>query len=269
MTHAYGTPDDAPSTEYFSGLADGYARFRPSYAPAAIDAVLEGVAPPVRALDVGCGTGISTRLLAARGARVIGIDPSHDMLDQARRAGTPEGGGTVEYRLGTAEATGLPDASRDVVLCAQAFHWFDAARALAELSRVLLAGGRLALVWNVREAGDPFTDAYEAVVRRAQAAAKDAGRKVEVDRRADPAEGGWFEDVGARAFPNPHRLDLEGLLGRARSASYFPKAGPLAAELEGALREAFARHARGGVVTLAQRTEVTLARAVARRRRPA
>lgn len=262
MSDTYGTPDDAHPTQYFSGFADDYARFRPSYAAAAIDAILEGVDPPARVLDVGCGTGISTRLLAARGARVIGVDPSNDMLAEARRVKTPG----VDYHLGTAEETGQPSASRDVVVCAQAFHWFDAERALKELHRVLMRGGRLALMWNVRDEADPFTAEYDAVVRRAQAAAKDAGRKVEVNRGADPSAGGWFENVRARAFPNPHRLDLAALLGRAGSASYFPKAGPLRAELERALEAAFARHAREGAVVLAQRTEVTLADRVERRR---
>lgn len=266
--HVYGTPDDAPSTSYFTGFAGDYARFRPSYAPAAVDAVLEGLAPPVRALDVGCGTGIFTRLMAERGARVVGVDPSHDMLEEARRAPRPdpERGGAVEYRLGTAESTGLPDASRDLIVCAQAFHWFDAERALREFHRVLLRGGRLALVWNTRDDQDPFTAEYQAVVRRAQAAALERGRKVEVERSADPTRGGWFELARVQAFENPHPLDLEGLLGRARSASYFPKVGPLRDELEGALRAAFERHARDGLVRLAQRTEVTLAVRVDRRR---
>ena len=260
----YGTPDDAHPTRYFTGFADLYARCRPSYAPAALDAALEGLAPPVRVVDVGCGTGIASRLLAERGARVVALDPSHDMLAQARAAGVPEGG-AIEYRLGTAEATGLPDASRDVAVCAQAFHWFDAPRALKELHRVLLRGGRLALLWNVRDPSDPFTVAYEGVVERAQAAAKAAGRKVEVGRSAEPDEGGWFGGVRRIIFDNPHRLDLEGLLGRARSASYFPKTGPLAQELEGALLDAFGRHATDGLVTLAQRTELTLATRLDRR----
>ncbi|MCO5169084.1 MAG: class I SAM-dependent methyltransferase [Planctomycetes bacterium] len=266
MTHVYGTPDDAPSTAYFQKGADDYARYRPTYAPAAVDLVLEGLDPPARALDVGCGTGIFSRLLAARGARVVGVDPSHDMLEEARRAPPVEGEGAVEYRLGTAESTGLPDASRDLVTCAQAFHWFDAAKALKELHRVLLRGGRLALVWNVRAEGDAFTAEYDEVVRRAQAAAKAAGRKVEVTRDADPTLGGWFEGVRVQAFDNAHALDLDGLLGRARSASYFPKAGPLREDLEAALRAAFERHAREGRVALAQRTEVTLATRVDRRR---
>jgi SAM-dependent methyltransferase len=261
----YGTPDDAPSTRYFTGFADVYAKHRPSYAPAAIDAALEGFSAPVRVVDVGCGTGIASRLLAARGARVVGLDPSNDMLKEARAAGVPEGG-SIEYRLGTAEETGLPAASRDVALCAQAFHWFDAPRALKELHRVLLRGGRLALLWNVRDPADPFTIAYDEVVERAQDAAAAAGRKVEVGRSADPTQGGWFGDLRMIVFDNPHRLDLEGLLGRARSASYFPKAGPLRAELEGALTEAFHRHAKDGLVTLAQRTELTLVTRVDRGR---
>lgn len=259
---SWATPDDADPTSYFEPLAGGYARHRPAYPAAAIEAALEGIAPPARVVDVGCGTGIATRLLAAHGAHVVGVDPSHAMLEAARAEPAPPAG-RVEYRLGRAEATGLPGATFDAATACQAFHWFDAGAALRELRRLLLRGGRLALVWNVRATDDAFSRAYDEVAERARAAAEAAGRRTGGGHRAaDPTLGGHFGRVRQVALPNPHALTEEELLGRARSASYFPREGPLALELEAALRAAFAAHARDGRVILAQRTEVTLADAL-------
>src|SRR5688500_14656893 len=108
-------------TERFSGRAESYVRFRPSYPAAAIDAVLAGLGDPARlvAADVGAGTGISARLLADRGGRVDAVEPNTAM----RAAAAPHAG--VRWHGGRAQATGLPDASVDLVLCAQAYHWFD------------------------------------------------------------------------------------------------------------------------------------------------
>lgn len=249
--------DPKDATTYFSGLAAGYAKHRPTYPAAIVDAILDGFPPPARVLDVGCGTGILTRLLAERGARVVGLDPNHDMLVTARATACE--GGKPDYRLGTGEVTGQPDASRDVITCAQAFHWLDAAKALKEFARVLVQDGRLALVWNTREQVSEFDRLYDAVLKDAEAAARAAGRRVESGRSADPTLGGHFRDVRKVTAPNPQPVDLEGLLGRSRSTSYFPREGALQAELEGRLRDAFARHAKDGVITISQRAELTLA----------
>lgn len=246
-------PDPKDATTYFSGLAAGYARHRPTYPAVLVDAILAGIPAPARVLDVGCGTGILTRLLAGRGAEVVGIDPNPDMLATARAASR------LDYRLGTGEETGQPSASFDAVTCAQAFHWFQAERALPELARVLVPGGRLALLWNLREPVTEFDAVYQAVLRDAEEAARASGRRVELDRTADPTLGGHFADVRKVTAPNPQPFDLEGLLGRIRSTSYFPREGPLKGLLEGRLRDAFAAHAQDGRVTVSQRTELTLA----------
>ena len=132
----------------FGAQAAAYERGRPSYPPEAIDWMLaptEGwVAGDV--LDLGAGTGKLTTRLVERGLNVIAVDPIAEMLDVLRDTlpGTPA-------LLGTAEQIPLPDSHVDAVLVAQAWHWFDAERATAEIARVLRPGGRLGLVWNTRD----------------------------------------------------------------------------------------------------------------------
>lgn len=252
-----------PTHDYFSGLAGAYDANRPSYPVEAIDAILADLPRPIVVADIGCGTGISTRLLKARGgtqARVIGIDPNADMLRTAQEA-SRDGDRDVDYRTGTGECTGLETSSVDVVVVAQAFHWLEPREALREFHRVLKPAGRLALMWNVRDEGDDaFTSAYSDIARRSMADAREQGFETHDLRSADPTIGGLFCDARLTVFPNPHHLTLDGLLGRARSASYFPRAGnPLRDRLENELRELFEQHARDGLVTLWHRTEVTLA----------
>lgn len=249
--------------DYFSGLANVYDANRPSYPIDAIDATLANLPRQIDIADVGCGTGISTRLLKSRAgdaARVIGIDPNPDMLRAAREA-SRIAGQAIEYRNGCGESTGLDSDSADLIVVAQAFHWFKPLEALAEFHRVLRRGGRLALIWNVRDDDfDEFTRAYSDIARRSQADARAHGFQTHDLRSADPTMGGFFRDASLQRFENPHQLTLEGLLGRAYSASYFPREGnPLRKRLEDELRLLFAKHQRDGAVTLMHRTEVTLA----------
>jgi len=249
--------------EYFTGLASVYDANRPSYPVEAIDAILSGLPRPLTVIDIGCGTGISTRLLKARGGddvRVIGIDPNPDMLQQARDS-SREAELSIDYRAGAGERTGLDAGSAGLIVLAQAFHWLKPMDALREFHRVLAPGGRLALVWNVRdEEHDEFTRAYSDIAGRSMADARAQGFETHDLRSADPTVGGFFKDARLVIFPNPHRLSLDGLLGRARSASYFPRPGnPLREQLETELRALFAQHAHDGIVALWHRTEVTVA----------
>jgi SAM-dependent methyltransferase len=156
-------------TTKFDGLAERYAEFRPSYPLAVFQRIRDLVGPETLAkapllIDVGCGTGISTRLLreafcgaAANSAeskisvatrlRIVGIEPSDDMRREALAATTaPE----VEYITGVAESLPVADGAVAVLLSAQAAHWFDRPRFYAEAARALAAGGVLALVFNNR-----------------------------------------------------------------------------------------------------------------------
>ncbi|MEN4476044.1 class I SAM-dependent methyltransferase [Mycolicibacterium cosmeticum] len=133
-----------PRSLSFGEEAAAYERGRPSYPPEAIDWLLPPGAHTV--LDLGAGTGKLTIRLAERGLDVIAVDPIPEMLEVLSTS-LPD----IPALLGTAEEIPLPDDSVDSVLVAQAWHWFDADRAVAEIARVLRPGGRLGLVWNTRD----------------------------------------------------------------------------------------------------------------------
>jgi SAM-dependent methyltransferase len=244
----------------FSGLADSYARYRPTYPAAAIDLIVArcGLGPRSLLVDVGCGTGISARLFAERGVPVVGLEPNADMRRRAAAESLPPGAPPPDYREGRAEATGLPDGAADVVLAAQAFHWFDAGAALREFHRVLKPAGWVALMWNERDNSDPFTAAYGNVIRTAPGA---AAVEVPRGRAGEPLlTHPLFQDAERLLFANEQELDEDGLLGRSFSASYAPREPAVAAAFAAALRQVFGRSQRGGRVALRYETSLYLAR---------
>jgi SAM-dependent methyltransferase len=137
-------PDSRRRSLSFGEEAAAYERGRPSYPPEAIDWLLPSGARDV--LDLGAGTGKLTTRLVERGLQVIAVDPIPEMLEVLSTS-LPD----TPALLGTAEEIPLPDDSVDTVLVAQAWHWFDPELAAKEIARVLRPGGRLGLVWNVRD----------------------------------------------------------------------------------------------------------------------
>ncbi len=124
----------------FSGFADVYDVWRPR-PPAALADVLSplaGVEQPSLVVDLGSGTGSSTRYWAGRAAAVVGVEPSADMRRQAEAATTAR---NVTFREGLSHATGLPDACADVVTCSQSLHWMLPQQTFAEAARILRPGG--------------------------------------------------------------------------------------------------------------------------------
>jgi SAM-dependent methyltransferase len=132
----------------FQRQAGAYERGRPAYPSQAIAHLLDRLAigKGTRVLDLGAGTGKFTRALAEAGAAVQAVEPVASMREEFARhlPGVP-------VVNGRAEAIPLPDGSFDAVVVAQAFHWFDGRAALAEIRRVLRAGGHLGLIWNLRD----------------------------------------------------------------------------------------------------------------------
>jgi SAM-dependent methyltransferase len=135
----------------FDSLAGDYARYRPGYAPSIVTAVLSLVKRPtseVDAVDVGAGTGIWTRILAAQNLHsVTAVEPSDQMRKQGLLASRTH---NIVWRRGTAEETGLPPRACDLVSMASSFHWADFDKACAEFQRILRPGGRFVALWNPR-----------------------------------------------------------------------------------------------------------------------
>jgi len=130
----------------FGKTASDYARFRAGFPDAFFDRLgaLGVVAPGMRALDLGTGTGTVARGLAMRGLEVTGLDKSKELMEAAQ-ALDREAGVTVRYVVGAAEDTGMSARSFDVITAGQCWHWFDRAKAAAEARRILKSGGHLVI----------------------------------------------------------------------------------------------------------------------------
>jgi SAM-dependent methyltransferase len=249
-------------TGRFTGLADLYARCRPSYPTAAVNHIMErcGLQAGDLLVDVGCGTGISSRLFAQRGLRVIGIEPNADMRARAEREPGSATGSQPEYRDGRAEATGLPDGCAAAVVAAQAFHWFDAETALQEFHRILRPAGWAILMWNERDETDPCTAAYGAIVGGTPEAA--AFERPRLRAGETLLRCPLFADARRDTFQVEQLLDEQGLVDRALSASYAPREpAQRVAQFAASLRDVFARFQKQGQVILRYQTSVFTASA--------
>jgi SAM-dependent methyltransferase len=243
-------PTSTDSVNRFDGLADLYDRFRPDYPEAAISYLVARcrLKPGCRLVDVGCGTGISARQFTAFGLNVIGIEPNVDMRRQAEQVVVPTGGLAPDYRVGKAEATGLPEAAADVVLAAQAFHWFDAEPALQEFLRILKPGGWLALIWNERDRRDPFTREYGQILQQhSVSASADASQS---DYGQHLLRCPYYTNRERVEFPHGQELDFDSLLGRCFSTSFAPREARQRQLLAKDLRELFDRSQATGKVTM-------------------
>lgn len=243
MTH-----DEHDTVGRFRDRSADYVKYRPTYPAAAVDAILDGLGSPRKliAADVGAGTGISARLLGDRGVRVVAIEPGNEM----RAAAAPHP--MVEWIAARAEATGLRSRSVDLVLCAQSFHWFPVDATLREFARILKDGGRLVLMWNRQN--DALTAAYRGIMVDVAGAAAEARRHFD---SAVIGRSGLFSPAELLVVPNAQRMDLDGLIGRARSASYAPKSGHAGERMLAQLQALHQQHAdANGIVTFAYDTQV-------------
>jgi SAM-dependent methyltransferase len=211
------------STERFSDRVEDYVRYRPDY-PRALVGWLQGlgVDPDWVVADVGAGTGISSKLFLDAGHRVVAVEPNAAMRAAAERwlAGEER----IRAVDGSAEATGLDGGSIDLVVVAQAFHWFDMDKVRAEFARILSPRGLVTVFWNSRRLkGTPFLEGYERLLLEYGIDYLGVAERY----TDDDTMARWFGQGyrGMASFPHGQKLDYEGLLGRLMSSSYAPKAG--------------------------------------------
>ena len=191
-----------------------YERGRPGYPAGAVDELVRvlGVGPGATVLDLAAGSGKLTRQLVPAGATLLAVEPSAAMRE--RLAGLAAG---VRVLAGTAEAVPVPDGAVDAVTVAQAFHWFDGPKAVAELHRVLRPGGRVGLLWNVRDESVPWMAAVSAIL---DGHAGDAPRYRDGRWRAAFDAAAGFTPLQVRRFRHRHELDRAALGDRFASISF-------------------------------------------------
>ncbi|WP_242491806.1 class I SAM-dependent methyltransferase [Actinomyces minihominis] len=202
-----------------------YEETRPGYPDGAYRAVLSSAGYPVGdAVDIGAGTGQFTRGLLARGIRTTVVEPSSSMretlrtrswaqLAQGRTGGEP---GRLVVTGGTAEQSGLPECSSDVVVWAQCSHWLDVPRASAEAARILRPEGSLALVANQLAVEVPWVHRLSRIMR--------SGDVVRRDRTPDL--GPRFTEPELTEVAWEQSLTVEQCMRLARTRSSYLAASP-------------------------------------------
>jgi ubiquinone/menaquinone biosynthesis C-methylase UbiE len=212
----------------FDAWAPEYDRYRPSYPEELFTTIATQLGLPAapHVADLGAGTGRATLAMAELGWRVTAVEPGKPMLD-ILRARASDRGLVVATIEAMAEETRLDPASVDLATAAQAFHWFDKPRAVAEMARIVRPGGGVALFWNVRdEERSPFVADYHRMLQQ-YADGADLGRYL-VAGRSSGRDATHAALAQSDSFGEPtltelrHELPMSSgeFIGMAFTASY-------------------------------------------------
>lgn len=199
----------------FQRGAERYERGRPEAPPEALEALQRSleITPRSTVLELGAGTGKLSRLLAPRSGRYVAVEPVPAMREQFRRT-VPD----VPLVAGLAEMIPAQEHSVDAIVAAQAFHWFDIPRTVAEMHRVLRPGGTVGLLWNVRNESVDWVRRVTDVMDRYDARGpryRSGAWRAAWDRTSG------FAPLEKQAFPFVQRLDREAVLDRFTSVSFI------------------------------------------------
>lgn len=222
----------------FGSEAAAYERSRPSYPPEAVAWLVEHlrIGPGSLVADLAAGTGKLTRLLVPTGAALVAVEPVdemrailHDLL--------PE----VPVVAGTAEALPLRAAALDAVTVAQAFHWFDAEQAFAELARVVRPHGRVGMAWNARDRSVDWVDRVWAIMDGVERHAPWRDHDSWRESAFGPRPG--FGPIHAETFFHEQETTAAGIVERIRGVSHVAVLPPAEqAEVLDRVRQVLADH---------------------------
>lgn len=243
------------STTRFSNRVADYVKYRPHYPSEIVDYLQQEYHLFTGQLiaDIGAGTGISAALFLDAGYRVVAVEPNREMRQKSIEllSGYP-GFRAVD---GTAEHSRLDNASVDMIVAGQAFHWFNVPEAKTEFTRILKKGGLVVLLWNEREISSGFEQDYDQLILQ-------YGRDyVQVQHRNIdlPHIEAFFSPQACRLkiFPNYQLFDFDGLKGRLLSSSYMPLPGDRQYDLMMSdLQQLFERHNEQGNIRINYSTRV-------------
>src|SRR3569833_1060486 len=247
------------STKRFSDRVANYVKYRPNYPVETLTYLEEEchLNPGAVIADVGAGTGIFTRLLLKKGYRVYAVEPNDAMRGEADRQLSHFPG--YHSMIGTSDRTGIATQSMDMIVCAQAFHWFNTAETKTEFQRILKPGGKVALIWNNRAIeADEFAKVYDALLKTLSSG--DYERVNHQNQSKEDFER-FYKDgqYTLTKFPNRQIFDFEQLAGRAFSSSYVPAEDTEAGKaFKWELKTIFDAHQQDGKVVFKYDTDVYL-----------
>jgi ubiquinone/menaquinone biosynthesis C-methylase UbiE len=250
---------ETDSTKRFSNRVSNYVKYRPSYPAETIDFLTEqcGLNTTSKIADIGSGTGIFSALLLDKGYTIYGVEPNEDMrLSAESLFNQKESFISVD---GTAENTKLASHSIDLIVCAQAFHWFKPGETRKEFKRILKDDTKpVALIWNNRLTTiDDFAKEYDGLLDEKATDYKEVNHQ--------HLKGVNFEqffkngEYTLTKFLNQQNFDYEGLAGRAFSSSYVPPQDTEAGiEFARLLKKLFDKHQVNNQVVIKYETEIYL-----------
>lgn len=242
------------STQRFSDRVQHYIKYRPDYPPEVISYLRRqtGLSKDSIVADIGSGTGIFTKHLLNEGCKVYAIEPNQEMREAAD-ALLKEYPNYISINA-PAQQTTLNDHEVDLIVCAQAFHWFNTQEAKTEFKRILKDTGYAALIWNNRIVDtDDFSKAYDQLLREKTADYNEVNHQKLSDKDFKAFfKKGQFEKV---VFPSFQEFDEEGFMGRANSSSYVPVGDE---KFQQELKNVFREHAQNGKIKFHYNTEIFL-----------
>ncbi len=228
--------------EKFTGKADVYDKYRPSYPSELIDWLYEKTHAETVA-DIGAGTGIFTKCLTVKPWIITAVEPNADMLEKLRRNISG-----IEIINAPAEDTGIAPASVDLVTAATAFHWFDREKFKEECQRIFTPKGRLALVWNNHGKNDFRMERDRIFMKYCGMCNSVAGKPEEGD---SVLRSGYFSEMEYNYIEYSVFMEEERFVGYSLSHSYSLKEGDAGyGDFVRELRAAFAAFQENGKVNM-------------------
>ncbi len=245
----------ASTVERFSNRVENYLKYRPGY-PTEMMVFFRnelGLTKASVIADIGSGTGLSSKPFLENGNVVYGVEPNEGMRLAAERS--LNGFDNFKSIEGASDHTTIKDGSVDLVIAAQAFHWFEPESTHCEFKRILKPGGYVVLIWNERQLDTTsFLIEYERLLLKF---ANDY-EKVRHENIDEEKLAAFFQTrFDRQTFANQQICDFDGLKGRLLSSSYMPAEGdqkykPMIAELQAL----FAKHEQGGKIEIRYDTNI-------------
>ncbi|MCR8655754.1 class I SAM-dependent methyltransferase [Paenibacillus endoradicis] len=252
------------TTERFSGRSQQYVKYRPSYSQEVIQHLIQeiGIISSNFVADIGAGTGIFTEKLLEQHIQTVAVEPNDDMRSaliqhlQSYLTDSTQDKLLLTVSNGSAEQTDLANESVDHIVCAQAYHWFNAELAQTEFKRILKQGGQVVLLWNQRDVGaSAFMNDYDALFLKYGKEYDEVKHKHISQTSLKSFYGGYEPQLASYQYSQ--QLDRAGLFGRIQSSSFsLQETDSRYDEYSADIEHLFANHEQNGMVNMLYRTDI-------------